>query len=116
MELKEFVKEILLNIATGISEAQEELYKNEKYLGIINPTKNQFESNYNYVVSGDLGQLSEVEITASINTIETKGGKVALHIASGGIENKKETLNKVSFRVPIGFPVSNLPKDYVKFE
>lgn len=117
MELKDFVRETLSEIASGVAEAQA-----EQQGALINPRIKSQESSDSKIALAEDGAgrgiqggriLDYVEfdiaVTVDKNT-ETKG-KIsvlfgALNLSSGGAsENKDSSTSKVRFKVPISFSV-----------
>ncbi len=105
MELEQFISKALLQILQGIKSAQDELRDNDNYKGVINPKWGSEQDYSNYV--SEVG--FDIAITASEQSSDGgKGGiKLAVVEVSGGRENSSErsSVNRVSFRLPVAFPV-----------
>lgn len=113
MELKEFIKQTLVDIASGINEAQEEF---EKLNACINPTHYyKYNNEYNIAYKGDLPvPVQEIQFEVGL-TNSTGGGKegglgvVLGQFSIGGKSNtteNKEAITKIKFSVPVVFPIS----------
>ena len=115
MELKDFVKETLVEISQGVSEAQ-----NEQTNSLINPRLKTNESNVKSILLAEDGTgrgvkggrlLDYVEFDVAItidNNTKTKGkisvlfGAVNLS-SQGASENKDTSISRVKFKVPVSF-------------
>lgn len=110
MELKDFIKETLIQITNGVAEAQ----KAVKDTGcLINPAGY---NNQRYIEEGDNSNMRGVQkITMSIAITVTEGNenKAGLGVVSGfftaGTATKSNdvssTVNRIEFDIPISLPV-----------
>ena len=116
MELKEFIKEVILDITNAIDELKSELPND----AIIAPTN----SNTDQKVNSDVGVLEvsyvdfEVAVTAA-STDDTKksagGGIKVLAISIGGGTEKgnkelSERISRIKFSIPIVYPSTSVKK------
>ncbi|KAF1076304.1 hypothetical protein [Halodesulfovibrio sp. MK-HDV] len=115
MELQEFIKETLTQIAKGVSDAQSDI--NEAG-GILNPANPKYGSNNKssvVIVNGQQHPIRRVDfdiaITASSKTGTEAGGK--LKVWSIGVDattekkDTNETVSRVKFAIDICPPVDN---------
>jgi len=110
MELQEFIKETIVQITTGVKEAQEEL----KGSGcIINPSS--------YAKDGKvlregfenrMRSIQKVKINAALTITENEGSKAGIGIAKvfkAGIDaeesSSNQQMNAIEFEIPIALPV-----------
>jgi hypothetical protein len=119
MELKEFVKETLLQLTEGVKEAQE---KCRKHGGLVNPMlgvprsivrKTEIQDKY-YPIT-DVG--FKVGLTENTGAENKKGLGVFLPNISLGAEQKKDThyqsITSIEFNVPILLPFIGRDGEYV---
>jgi len=89
MELKEFVKETLVQITEGVKSAQEECFKMG---GLINPMLAVKTCNYqNYKHDDKDYPATEVFFKVGLTETDTKGGKSGIGVFLGSISLGKET-------------------------
>ena len=110
MELKNFIKETLVQITQGVKEAQEET----KEMGThINPSglieNNQLKFGYN----DEFTSVQKIKMSVAIATTEgadVKAGVGLIHVLSLGVSSKVEEKtaieNRIEFEIPICLPVS----------
>jgi hypothetical protein len=112
MELQEFIKESLIQIVEGVSEAQEEVRSKG---AVINPTNLQFDSKQipgtgNTEKDKNISRLIDFDI--AVTTTEgskTKGG-IGIHVgmiglgSTGQSEAQNSSMSRLKFSVPILFP------------
>jgi hypothetical protein len=110
MELKEFVKETLVQITEGVKEAQDEC---KKAGGLINPMLRIPVSNAEkFEIDGQYYPASKVSFRVGLSESDTAGGKNGIGVFLGkfsmGIEKVKETeiqsITSVEFDVTVVFP------------
>jgi hypothetical protein len=123
MELKEFVKETLSQIAAGIEAAQTEV---RDCGGFVNPAhrvdpESSNESHFGVLNSGQ--NIFLVDFDVSVTVVEESGeeANAKLQVASllkvgGGVETNtsNSTINKISFKVPLGLPVDAVSEEQLK--
>lgn len=123
MELKEFIKETLVQIAEGVEAAQTEV---RDCGGFVNPAhrndpKNIFETHFGVLGNGQ--NIFLVDFDISVTVIEETGAdaKAKLQVASffkvgAGIESSSSNsaTNRVSFKVPLGLPVDAVSEEKLK--
>ncbi len=123
MELKEFVKEALSQIAAGIEAAQTEV---RDCGGFVNPAhrvnpNNSSESHFGVLSNGQ--NIFLVDFDVSVTVVEESGGeaKAKLQVASllkvgGGVEKNtsNSATNRISFKVPLGLPVDAVSEKQLK--
>jgi hypothetical protein len=107
MDLKDFIRETLLQIQRGIGEAQTELYG--KYQGVIAPLFKPIEN----LTDADMEWVEfDVAITVTEGAEKDIGGKLNIAAMSLGGSGKKshesESVSRVKFRVPIVSPKAPL--------
>jgi hypothetical protein len=123
MELKEFIKETLSQIAAGIEAAQTEV---RDCGGFVNPahratTKDSDKSHFGALESGQNIFLVDFDVAVTIVEGRGKEAKAKLSVASvlsvgGGGESNKSTsaTNKISFKVPMALPVDSVTTEKLK--
>lgn len=113
MELKEFIKCTLIDIAEGIRSAQEE---GLKFGAIINPQRSKNELNENIKIKDEHYTIQNIEFEVGLTIIEGTEKKSGIGVSLGTIElgknAKKEgnntSVNNIKFIVPMVMPsVSN---------
>jgi hypothetical protein len=119
MELKEFVKETLLQLTEGVKEAQEEC---KKYSGLVNlmletphSRKRKIEIKDKYYPVTDV--LFKVGLTENKGIENKKGIGVFLSNISLGAEQKKDaefqSITSIEFSIPILLPFMGREGKYV---
>ena len=123
MELKEFIRETLSQIAAGVEAAQTEV---RDAGGFVNPAhrvgkQEQDKSHFGALTSGQNIFLVDFDVTVSV--IEGTGteGKAKLNVASllslstGGQSNASTSAtNRISFKVPLAMPVDAVSAEELK--
>ena len=120
MELKEFIKETLTQIALGISEAQESLHESGAILAPQLTLRN--ETSYS-VRNDDFGRqaVHEIKFNLGVSVQQKEGNKSVIGVVTGLFsaggqsqsEKMKECLSSIEFSIPIVYPpgdVSQMPK------
>ena len=114
MELKEFIRETLSQIAAGVEAAQTEV---RDAGGFVNPAhrvgkQEQDKSYFGAFPSGQNIFLVDFDVTVSVIEATETEGKAKLSIAgfvdlgTGGQSNASSTAtNRISFKVPLAMPV-----------
>jgi hypothetical protein len=119
MELKDFVKETLIEISQGVLEAQ-----TEQGDALINPRVKLHEKEVGRIVLAEDGagrgirggrilDYVEFDIAVTLDKNTNTDGKIsvlfgAINLSSGGAsENKDSSTSRVKFRVPVSFSVKN---------
>lgn len=101
MELREFVKEALTEILSGVRDAQDELNQQQGPRGVINPTWNDQEDLAEHV------QVVKFDVAVTASDQATKGGKAGIKVwaieAGGKVEEQTQnkTMSRISFTIPI---------------
>lgn len=105
MELKDFIKESIMNIVDGVTEAQELI----KAKGAeINPRKVQFKENgqYNYYNSG---KPQYIEFDVGLTSIQKAGSSEGIGVFLGSInlgkKNDDGTENTATSRIKFSIPL-----------
>ena len=81
MELKDFVKETLLQITQGIKEAQE---ATEEYGSVINPSSYNSGENYNHAtIKNKKYPIQDVEFEVALTASTEEGNKSGIGVAFG---------------------------------
>jgi len=108
MEIKEFIKETIVQIFEGISDAQKEV---DGKLGLVNPPEIKLSNQVGYSANAITKTTDidfELAVTENDNN-ETKGG---LSVLFGNINlgssikkgNENTVINRVKFSVPVVYP------------
>jgi hypothetical protein len=106
MELKDFVKKALVDIVTGISEAQHELADSG---AIINPSAMDIDNNGIKTIrpnGNPKGRLlQKVEMNIAVTSSKSGGGALLIQVI--GLEGKvtSEKVSSIKFNIPVSFPV-----------
>lgn len=106
MELKEFIKFTLLDIAEGIRSAQEE---GLKFGAIINPRLSKTEVNNNVSIKNKRYTVQNIEFEIGLTVIEGSEKKSGIGVSLGNVElgrnSKKEgnntSVNNIKFNIPM---------------
>lgn len=113
MDLKEFVRETLVQIATGVKDAQSEV---RAMGGIVNPaTQNPSTSGNSYFASVDeLHHVFLVDFDVAVTVAENTGtnAQAKLNVATilslgagGQSANSSAASNRLTFKVPLALPL-----------
>lgn len=111
MELKDFVKETLLQITQGVKEAQEATFE---YGAVINPGTYASGENYNHaVIKNKKYPIQDVEFEVALTATTGEGNKSGIGVAFGAFaiggnkstEEKNISVTNIKFTVPAVFPV-----------
>lgn len=100
MDLKDFIRETLLQIQRGIGEAQKELHGT--YLGVISPIFKPIDD----LTENDLEWVDfDVAVTVTESKDRDAGGKLNVAaislVGSSKRSHETESISRVKFRVPI---------------
>jgi enolase len=113
MDLRTFIKETLIQICDGVSEAADEVSLRG---AIINPKGTQSVENTTYINSQFRRTVQNVEFDVALTTVEGKGteGGIGVMIGSIGLGSKGKSdssatsSSRVKFTVPVSLPASNV--------
>ncbi len=120
MELKEFIRETLAQIAAGVEGAQTEV---RDAGGFVNPAhrvgkQEQDKSHFGSLTSGQNIFLVDFDVTVTVIEATETEGKAKLNVAgllnlgTGGQSNASSTAtNRISFKVPLAMPVDAVSLD-----
>lgn len=111
MELKDFIKETILQIIAGVKNAQEEVIQFGAYVSPMFIKSDRLDT----IVTTDGSKDVNVEVvnfdisvTESSSETGTKEDKIGISVIRAGGKNEKETenvsVNRISFSVPIVLP------------
>ncbi len=111
MELKDFVKETLTNIVTGITESQK-FMKENNYNGEICPiiSSEWVKSGYVFSEGGKPIQSVEFDVAVTISEKKDTKGKIGIIISSIGLgaeknkEKSSDQNSRIRFSIPITYP------------
>ncbi|MCA4897770.1 MAG: hypothetical protein ACK514_18505 [Bacteroidota bacterium] len=118
MELKEFIKETIKQIALGVSEAQLELKETG---AIINPSGMSVgDKGDKYLRHDGWRYVQDVEINVAISLTDKEDNKGGLGVVAGlfnaGMVNSSEASNSkvstIKFNIPIALPIMPTPTEY----
>jgi hypothetical protein len=114
MELKDFVKGTISDIALAIKELNDE----KSNIGLlVNPNNyDQIKAN-EFLFIGDGRLVKDVEFNLSISASDTTeaGGSLKINVLKAGISNEanNSTVSTIRFSIPVVFPGCDAPKrDY----
>ncbi len=123
MELKDFVKESLIQVVTGIEEAQAEV---RDCGGFVNPAhrvdvKSSNESHFGVVGRGQNVFLIDFDVAVTVVEGAGTDAKAKLNVASllelsaGGKSNQSSSAtNKISFKIPLALPTDSFSEEQLK--
>lgn len=123
MELKEFIKETLAQIAAGVEAAQTEV---RDAGGFVNPAhrtgkQEQDKSHFGALVTGQNIFLVDFDVTVTVIEATETDGKAKLNVAgllslgTGGQSNASSSAtNRISFKVPLAMPVDEVSAEELK--
>ena len=103
MELRDFVRDSLVQLMCGITDAQNELMKSNGASGVVNPIWNDQKNLNNHT------QLVNFDIAVTASDQTTTGGHGGIKVWSVEIGGKLETLGVQSSVSRIAFSVPVLP-------
>lgn len=110
MELKDFIKGTITDIATAIKELNEE---NNDISLFVNPRNFYITERKNEKICGDGRLVEYVDFNLSISASDKKetGGKIAITVLNAGLQNEynNSTVSTIKFSIPIIFPGSDGP-------
>ena len=124
MDLKEFVKETLVQITAGVRDAQTEV---RKLGGIVNPaTLSRTETGGSYFASvDDMHHVFLVDFDVAVSVAENSGtnAQAKLNVATilslgagGQSGNSSAATNRLTFKVPLALPLDEPTQTKLKAE
>ena len=123
MELKDFVKETLTQIAQGV---QESIIPVQESGGYVNPatrtnTKNTDNSHFASMPNGQNIFLVDFDVAITVEEDVGANAEAKLKVASflsigggGDTSNKNSATNHISFKVPLAIPVDPISESGLK--
>lgn len=120
MDIKEFVRDTLVQISSGVKEAQEIVREDG---GFVNPAsrtgaKDTADSHLATIHDGQGVFLVDFDVAVRVTEENKANGEAKLKVASvlslgGGAEDTKEntSTSRISFQVPLAFPVDEVSKN-----
>ncbi|TKB43975.1 hypothetical protein [Thalassotalea mangrovi] len=120
MELKEFVKETLIQISAGIKDAQEEIRNSG---GVVNPAhrekaENTGDSHFGVLPNGQNIFLVDFDVSVTVVEEAETDAKAKLNVASlltlsagGDSAKSSKAINNISFKVPLALPTDDVSKE-----
>lgn len=114
MELKDFVKGTISDIALAIKELNDE----KSNIGLlVNPNNYDQVKADKYSFIGDGRLVKDIEFNLSISASDTTeaGGGLKINVLKAGISNEtnNSTISTIRFSIPVVFPGCDAPKrDY----
>ena len=124
MDLKEFVKETLIQISSGVKEAQDEV---RKIGGVVNPAtlSSTNVSGAYFSTIDDMHHVFLVDFDVAVAVSENTGtnAQAKLNVATfislgagGQSANASATTNRLSFKVPLAFPLDETTRAKLRAE
>ena len=124
MGLKEFVKETLIQISSGVKEAQDEV---RKIGGVVNPATllSTNVSGAYFSTIDDMHHVFLVDFDVAVAVSENAGtnAQAKLNVATffslgagGQSANASATTNRLSFKVPLAFPLDEMTRAKLRAE
>ncbi len=101
MELRDFVRDSLVQLMCGITDAQQELMRSNEASGVVNPIWNDQKNLNNHT------QLVNFDIAVTASDQTTKGGHGGIKVWSVEIGGKLESqgvessVSRIAFAVPV---------------
>ena len=106
MELKDFIKQTLVEITNGVKEAQEEIKDSGAY---INPEGLHRGEHLELGYEGRYRHIQKVKMSVSVNAVENselKGKAGIISVISLGVSGKVSDVNSISNRIEFEIPIS----------
>ena len=114
MELKDFIKETLIQINEGVIEAQNSIKDSG---ALINPQGFHQGENLKIGYAGEYQHVQKVKLSVAVNVVENsemKGGVGMISVFSLGLSGKVSDVNtvtnRIEFEVPISLPTMKVKK------
>jgi hypothetical protein len=111
MDLDQFIKEALINIVSGIEEAQKIVVSQNAF---INPFGIQYNLNdtkgEGISLEGHKTSTIEFELSVMVEESSAAQGKIGIKAglfnvgAGGDLKNSNNSINKIKFSIPVLFP------------
>ena len=121
MEVKEFIKQTIVQISDAITESQKEL---ESKNVIINPERTAIGhkgDKYLQKAGQRFIQNIDFEIIVTLEEQNKKGGKASINVANvfsiggdKGISVENINQHKLKFSLPIALPTTKTPSEYIR--
>lgn len=120
MEVKDFVRETLIQISKGITEAEETI---SGLGGIVNPPMHATQNSNNHAGQIEQGRnVYTVDFNIVVEISKEKEGNAKLSVISmfnaegnAKLAQSNSTVNTISFAIPIAYPINEkLHTDYKK--
>lgn len=94
MELKDFIKNVLSDIANAVKESQTEL----KDVAIVNPP-----SSTSQYAGGTISHyaIKDVEFDIALSASSEKGGKAGISVLAGNLASTSRESTRVKFSIPV---------------
>jgi hypothetical protein len=114
MELKEFVKETLIQISAGVQESIEMVRDTGGYTNpaVSDSVKNGDTSHFSSMGEGQNIFLVDFDVAITVDESADASGGAKLKVAGifsaggdAGISSKSSSTNRVSFKIPLALPV-----------
>lgn len=112
MELKNFVKDTIIQICQGVQEAQGEV---NSLGGYVNPAMYGVNGNPSHFATLSQGEgvfMVDFDVAVKVSEIDKKNGQAKISVASvlnlgGGADNttSNSSVTKIAFKVPLSLPV-----------
>ncbi|SRX75642.1 hypothetical protein [Aequorivita antarctica] len=114
MDLKDFIKQTLIQITDGVKDAQEYIKDSGAY---INPEGFHDGENLKSGYRGEYRHVQKVKLSVAVNVVENselKGGVGIISVFSAGVSSKVSDVNtiknRIEFEIPISLPVMDIEK------
>jgi hypothetical protein len=115
MELKDFIKETLVQITNGVVEAQDLIKDTGCY---INPEGRYKDEIVETGYGGEYRSIQKVKMSIAINVIENQKTKAGLGVVSAILtagasttnSDSNSVTNRIEFEIPISLPITNVTK------
>lgn len=114
MDLKDFVRETLVQISTGVQESIEEVRESGGYSNpaAVGSSKNSDNSHFGSMGEGQNVFLVDFDVAVTVDENSEVSGGGKLKVASvfslgadAGSSSKSSSSNRVSFKIPLALPV-----------
>ena len=122
MDLKDFVRETLVQISTAVQESIQEVRESGGYSNpaAVGSSKNSDNSHFGSMGGGQNVFLVDFDVAVTVDENSEVSGGGKLKVASvfslgadAGLGSKSSSSNKVSFKIPLALPVDPVSRDEV---
>lgn len=123
MDLKEYIKETLVQISEGVESAQEEVRNAGGYLNpaISANSRKTDQKHFGSVANGQNVFLVDFDVSVSVSEESGTEAKSKIKVANfidlgagGNSDHSHRVTNKISFKIPLALPVDAVTEEQFK--